>query len=141
MQPISLQDALVSGMVVHVLPVLFAGLAALLGWVFVALQKKFAAQTGQTMMTVVGAKVAHFAELVVHDLEATLRTQIADASKDGTLTRAEAQKLRDEAVRRVKELLGQEGLVDLQGALGLGVGTTERYIQGEVEKAVSDLPK
>lgn len=89
--------------------------------------------------TLVVARFVHFAELVVADLQVTLRPQLAQAAVDGKLTRVEIDQLRATAVARLKAMAGDQGLIELQETLKLAAPGLEVWLSGLVESAVSRL--
>lgn len=125
-------------------PLLATALMALLTSVLLpALQRYLQAKASaegataaQKAMAAVALKVEHFAELVVADLNATLKPLILEAAKDGNVSPEEWAKLKATAMERVKVLLGQEGLASLTGILGIGASAAETYLSGAIEKAV-----
>lgn len=114
------------------------GLAMLaLAWVFVQLQKKIGADTNATKAQLVVARWSHFAEVVVRDLGATLRPKLVAALADKKLSTDEIRQLRDEALRRMKELAGETGVEELKATLRIVAPSVDTYLFGLVETAVA----
>ncbi len=136
----ALKSELLNAFVTYVVPVLFSGLAGLLAWVFVSLRKKLEAEASNSAAAGVGAKVLHLAESVVSDLEISLKPQLAEAAKDGVLTKAEISQLRSVALERLKAMLGAAGIAELEKMLGVPREAIDKYLMGVVEKAVAVAP-
>lgn len=131
-----LKDALLSTFIQVVLPVLATGLTAVLTWVFAQLALKLGTQKGASKLALVGEKAFHFAQVVVAELDATLKPKLQEMSADGVLTAAEIGQLRDIALNRIKELLAERGLKELQNVLGLVGPQLDVYLRGLLERAV-----
>jgi hypothetical protein len=125
----------------YLLPVIFSGLAGLLSWVFVQVGKRAKAQAGESKVTAISARLAHFGDVTVADLEATLKPELIAATKDGELTRAEILHLRDVALTRLKVLAGQRGAAEIHNVLGIGAAQVDEYLRGVIERAVDRLPR
>lgn len=123
----------------YILPVLFSALATLLGWVFVQLGRRLSAQAGESKLAAAFAQLAHWGDVVVADLEATLRPELGKAAADGKLTKEEIAQLRAVALARLKALAGS-GLSGILGNLGVAGDQTENYLSGVIERAVDRLP-
>jgi hypothetical protein len=133
-------DAVLGLFVAKVLPILFTGLAGALTLLFAKLSQKAGAQAKESKLYAFGTRLAHFAEVVVHDLEVTLKPQLLKATEDGTLSAVEIGQLRATALERLKALLKQEGLDELQSVLGIGSSMVDTYLNGVLEKAVAKIP-
>jgi hypothetical protein len=132
------ESVVVSGGWLSVVPWLF-GLLAMGGTAALgALTRKLLGQGHATMVMTAIGKVTEFAALVVADLEATLKPELALATADGTLTTAEVAKLRDVALARVKALLGSAGLAQLRRVLPSDAAV-DVAITGAVEREVVKL--
>lgn len=134
------KSLLMEAFIKYAVPILFPALAALVAWVLVALRKKLEAQAQESKIAAVGAKVAHFGEVVTRELEATLKPELKAATADGKLTPEEYKKLRDIAMARLKSLLAEQGLQELEGVLGIGAGALDGYLGGIIERAVAAIP-
>ena len=131
-------DVVASGPWVGVLPWI-VGLACLGATAaLAALSKKLLSQDKATVIGTVMGKVAEFASLVVADLEATLKPQIAGATKDGQLSVAEVTQLRNAALERLKTMLGQKGLEQL-GRAGIAPPAVDAALHGVIEREVAKL--
>jgi hypothetical protein len=133
------KSAFLSAFVQYGAPILFTAVAALLAKVLFFLGKKLDAQAESSKLAAVGAKFAHFAEVVVADLDATLKPQLKEATKDGVLTAAEIAQLRTVALDRLKKLAGEHGIKELQGVLDFGATQVDGYLTGLVESTVDKL--
>lgn len=123
-----------------VLPVLFTGLATLLGWVFIQLGRKYGTDAGATKKNQVLGHLFALAQSVVADLEATLKPQLLLATADGVLSPTEITALREAALERVKFLAGEKGLAEAQALLGMGSDALTQFLLGLIEKAVDGQP-
>lgn len=85
-------------------------------------------------------RVTHFAGVVVQDIEATMRPEVQTALKDGHLSPSEAQHLKAVALERLKTMLGQSGLRELTGVVGVFAPSLDAYLSGVIEKQVARLP-
>lgn len=136
----TVKDALLQVFIRDILPVLSTFTVGVLTWLSVQGGRMLRARASESKMAAVAAKVLHFGEVVVHDLEVTLKPQLLIAVADGELTPVEIAQLRAVALERFKALLKQEGLNELQSVLGIGAGMVDTYLQGVLEKAVAGLP-
>lgn len=135
-----IKGALVEAFVKYLVPVLFTGLATVLGLVFVKLAALLDAKKGESKIAAIGAKALHLAEVSVKDLEATLKPKLKEACADGVLTAAEFQLLREAGIGRLKVLLGEAGIKELGDVLGIvGEMALHAYLGGVVEKQVADI--
>lgn len=135
------KSALLTLFIAHVAPVLFTGLAMLLGWVLTQLGRKLGAQAGESKLAAVGTRFTLFAQAVVADLEATLKPELAKATADGELTQAEIAHLRTIALARLKALAGEKGLGELQAVIGIAAPQVDAFLSGLIERAVATLPR
>lgn len=97
------------------------------------------AKYGSTRLGIVLVKVTAVVDSLVQHAQVELRPQIAKAMEDGTLSAEEAAQLKSEVMRMVKTALGEQGLGDLQGVLGLGSSMVDSFISGKIESAVKNL--
>ena len=132
-----LKGALLQAFVQYVVPVLFTGLAGLIGWALVALRRRLEAQAGESRLAKVGLAATTVIDSVVADLEVSLKPELAEATKDGELTKAEIEHLRRVALERVKRTLGEKGLSELAGVLGIAGGAVDQLLQGLIERSVA----
>lgn len=136
-----LKSVLLEMFVQYLLPVLATGLAALLGLALKSLRDMLSARASESKLHTVSARVAHFVSVVVADIEKTVKPELEAASKDGVITAEEGAKLKALALERVKKLLAEHGMKELQGVLGIVAPQVEVYLSGLIEKAVSQLPR
>lgn len=111
------------------------GLVWLLAWAGSAFAKKAAANK----LWLAAVKVAELASAIVRDIEATVKPEASRMTADGKLTPEEAKRLRDLALARLKTSLGERGLEQLRGTLGLAGVAAEGYLAGKVEEAVATV--
>ncbi len=123
-----------------VLPILATGLTGLVGWGIKLGMDWLKAQTSSTQLQLVTDRVEHLAQAVVADLEVTLAAQVREAAADGRITGVEAEKLRAVALERMRGVLAEQGMQEVQGVLGLGTAAVDTYLRGILERAVSNLP-
>jgi hypothetical protein len=135
-----IQSTLLSLFIQYLLPILFSALATLSAWALAQLAKKLGAQAAHSKAAAIAARLTHLAETIVADLEATLKPELAKATADGKLDKAEILRLRDVALQRLKALAGERGLLELQGILGIAAPQVDGYLQGILERAVDQLP-
>ena len=77
----------------------------------------------------------------VKDLEQTIVADAKVAAADGKISREEARRIKDKAVRQVKSYLGPDGLKQLGTVLGLWELSVEDFIGSKVEASVLDLKR
>ena len=77
----------------------------------------------------------------VKDLEQTIVAEAKAAASDGKISREEARRIKDKAVRQVKSYLGPDGLKELGAVLGLWELSVEDFIGSKVEASVLDLKR
>ena len=77
----------------------------------------------------------------VKDLEQTIVADAKAAASDGRISREEARRIKDKAVRQVKSYLGPTGLKQLGEVLGLWELSVEDFIGSKVEASVLDLKR
>lgn len=119
------------------LSLLAAALSAGVVWALRALTAWLSSQTDRNRLLGALSRATHLAELVVVDLERTVRPKLAAALADGKLTPEEAEKLRAEAIERVKDTLGTHGMEELRAALG--IVDLDAYLGSLVETVVGRL--
>jgi hypothetical protein len=76
------------------------------------------------------------AQSVVAHVEVHLRPTLQGALKDGKLTAAEKITIKAEAVKLLKDALGDKGLAALQKVLGNWAPGVETYLSGLIERAL-----
>lgn len=135
-----IKSALTAAFIQYVLPVLITAIAGGLGWVLVQLGLFIKAKWGESKIAMIAVRVEHLAEIVVADIEATLRPKIAAAAADGQLTAEEGADLKKTAMERLKAMLAERGLLELQGVLGIIAPQVDTYLSGAIEKAVAAKP-
>lgn len=123
----------------YALPLLATALSGLLAFALKALVAWLNSKAETSKGAAIAAKVAHFSELVVADLEATVKPELQKALADGKLTLEEKEGLKNLALERVKLLLADKGLGELQAVLGLLTPQIELYLSGAIEKALAGI--
>lgn len=134
-QPVTIGQQLFSAL----LPILVMVVGGVATMALAALKKKWSADADATLLEKVGAKATDFAIVVVRDIEATLKAEIEKANADGIITPEEGRHLRGVALERMKAMMGERGLSELQAVMGLGVEGLEHYLGGLVETAVAKV--
>ncbi len=135
-----LKNTLMGLFITHVAPFLFTGVSALLGWMFLQLGKLFGANAAGSKKAQVIDRVFHFAQVIVADLDATLKKELPGLIADGELSASDITRLRTVALARLKALAGEQGLAELQKVLGIATPQLESYLSGIIEHAVGKLP-
>lgn len=135
----NVKEALESGFITYVVPLLFSGLALLGGWALKKLSDKLGTQTNAGKLELIGARLASFARTIVLDLEATMRPELGRAAADGKLSSSEKATLRDAALRRFRELLGEKGMAEVAAVLGIAAPGVGDVLLGHLEKAVLEM--
>lgn len=129
---------------VHVLPAIWSLIGLALTVAVFPVAKRWltawaeSAERGAAIKAIaqVGLRVEHLAEKVVAKLNAGLKQQILDASKDGVLSPEERTQILAEGMKLFKEALGEEGMTAIQEVLGIGTGMVESYLTGVLEQQV-----
>ncbi|MFP2961847.1 hypothetical protein ACLEPN_29640 [Myxococcus sp. 1LA] len=124
---------------VQVVPIVAAALAALLVAGLTGLTNKLKAQAEGSRLAAVGERATLVALSVVRDLEVTMKPKLEAAAADGVLTQAEFKQLKDEALARLKESLGEHGLRELQEVLKLAPGKLGEFLSGLIEDALDRM--
>lgn len=122
-------EALLLQSIPFLLPVALTLAAAALGVLVKNLHQKGTSSHGWEVL----ACAAEVALAIVRDLNVTLRPQL---EADGPLTAEEGQKLKETALERMRAVLGEAGLHQLEKALGIVAGGAGVYLSGLIEGAV-----
>jgi hypothetical protein len=104
-----------------------------------ALWLKSKTDASKTMLAL--SQLAYLAELVVADVEATLRPLVKEFSADGQMAPEEAAKLKAAAVERLKALAKERGFLEAQKLLEAMAPSLAPFLSGIVERAVAALPR
>lgn len=120
----------------YALPLLATALTSLLALALKALVTWLNSKAEGSKLAAVAAKVAHFSELVVTDLEHTVKPELEKALADGKLTDEEKEGLKALALERLKALLADSGMKELKGVMGILTPQLELYLSGAIEKAL-----
>lgn len=126
-------DGSVSGAVITaVVLALTGGLVTLMAMAALWLRQKAKdSKTGQVLV-----RAWELAQSVVAHVEVHMRPQFRAAFADGKLTAEERTKLKAEALRLMKEGLGDHGMNALRGALGIFGPSVEVFLSGLIERAL-----
>lgn len=124
---------------VALLPFVLAGLVVALVWVLAAWRQKLQVQAGESRLAQVGARILLVAEGIVRDLEVTLKPKLKEATADGVLTRAELELLKSEALKQLKDSLGEHGLSELREVLQVATGSLGVMLSGIIETALDRM--
>jgi hypothetical protein len=135
-----IKSTLLTLFIQYALPPLFTAVMGALVWAAGKGGAYLGAKESESKLARIGGWALHLAMGVVADLEATLRPALGQAAKDGKLTKEEMLQLRDAALKRLKELLGERGLGELQKVLGIAAPQLDAYLMGLIERAVDLLP-
>lgn len=121
---------------ITLLPYVLAGLVGVLAWALASWRKKLLSQSGESRLAQVGARLLLVAEGIVRDLEVTLKPELKAATADGVLTPTELARLKNEALKRLKESLGEHGMAELRDVLQVSAGSLGVFLSGIIEKAL-----
>jgi hypothetical protein len=98
------------------------------------------AKTKDSKLASIAGVVAHKAEAIAADLEATLVPELKAASADGVLDKGDREHLRAVAVEKLKQLLGEQGISTVRDVMQVAGDQLNQYLVGAIEKAVDKLP-
>lgn len=124
---------------ITLLPYVLAGLAGVLVWALATWRSKLGAQAGESRLAQWGARLLLVAEGIVRDLEVTMKPELKAAAADGVLSPAELKRLKDEALKRLKESLGEHGMAELREVLQVSAGSLGLFLSGIIEKALDSM--
>lgn len=86
-------------------------------------------------------QLAFLAEIVVTDIEATMRPLIKEVTDDGHIKPEEAERLKKIAMDRLVALAKERGFSEAQKLLEAMAPSITPFLSGIVERAVAALPK
>ena len=142
-----LKTALTEGLIKYVIPVGLTALTGVLVAAFAALRTyllSLASRHDATANAIAsahaGAQVADTVAAIVQYVETNVRPAYARVAADGKLTPEEAEDLRAEALRLLKEALGQQGPELAEQLLGIAKPMFDAWLAALLEKAASKLP-
>jgi hypothetical protein len=135
-----LGEALSRAFTQYLLPPLAIGLSGLIGAALLSLRRWLEADRKTQLVTRAVLKVDDVMATVVADIATHERAALEEAAKDGVVTADEFARLKSVAIERTKAVLGERGVAELQGAMGLGGPALEQYLSGKVETAVAAAP-
>lgn len=122
----------------YIAPPLLAVVFALAGRALAWLGGMAKARASESKLAATGARVTHFVEIVVADLNATVRPEMEKRLRDdGRLDEADGAALKAMAMERLKKLLTEHGMEELQSVLGIVGPQVEMYLSALIEKSVS----
>lgn len=120
-----------------VLPVAGTIITGLISWGLIELSKYLKTKTKNEVVNNAMAHISHTVNTTVKEIEQTIVPEIKAALRDGKLTSAEARKLKDIAIAKVKAQLPK----DIKKAAYGAVNSLTSIIGAKVEGAVFDLMK
>lgn len=138
-EPTAGEQSVVTSILISAMPYILSAVGAAAVWALAALGRKLSVDAGTSKGKFVLFRLAAIAEATVADLNVTMKPLIAKASEDGKITPAEAKELRDAALERIKQTLGDKGMKELQVVLGATGGSIGIFIGGIIEKAVDSM--
>lgn len=125
----------------YILPVLFTGLAMLLGWALTSLATWLQSRSENSKIAGASSKLVLLTDTIVADLEATMKPVLKAATADGMLTKTEIDTLRATALQRLKEMAGEKGMEAVKDILGVAAPKLEEFLTGLIEMAVARVPR
>lgn len=134
------KSALLEIFVKYIVPSLATLMASGAAWALghLALWLKSKTQATKTQLALV--QLAYLAELVVVDIEATIRPTLKSVAEDGHLSKEDAEKIKAIAVERLFALAKERGFVEAQKLLESMAPSAATFLSGLVERAVAKLP-
>jgi hypothetical protein len=138
-EPTEAEQSVLFSILISALPYILGVLSAAAVWALGALAVKLGREAGGSKVKLVLQKAVLLTETVVADINVTVKPLVVKASADGRITSAEAKEIKDAAMKRLLEVLGDKGLKELQAVLGLTAGTIGVFLGGLIEKAVDAL--
>lgn len=138
-EPSGFKEKLIAGFgatIISVITTLFglAG-AAFIRWVNAKTEAAKAAGTNSNLWAG-AAKVLHVMEVVVADVQATVKPMLTSMLADGVLDENERKQLRDAAWDRFLKVVGTDGLKELEGLTGFAGEAFKTYAMGIAEHAL-----
>jgi hypothetical protein len=137
--PAAEASPVMAAFLLYAVPTLFTGLATALVWEFTALARKLTADGQVNKAGEIASRALHFVFLVVRELEQTIRPEIQAITADGKISAAERERLKSTALTKVKALLGEHGIKELQALAGIAAPQVEANLSGLIESSVLDL--
>lgn len=123
---------------VPILTALGAGLALLIGKLFAKLASLIQVKVDNAALEGVLLRLNDVVGTVVLELEQTLVKDLKAAlADDGKLSAEEKARIKDAAISKIKQLLGQDGLNKLLQVLGLK--SPDALLESKIEAAVAGL--
>lgn len=123
----------------YVMPPVLTALGLGLAWLLTTLGTWATSRWKDSKVSLAIARTSHFAGVVVQDIEATLRPAMRAVTVDGKITPEEARHLKEAAMTRLKTMLGEQGLQELSGIVGVFAPSVDAYLSGVIEKRVAAL--
>lgn len=125
---------LVKLVVANLLPLLITVLSPLLMAAMAYLSSYLRAKSAESTAAKVGLVFSEAANSIVAELNATLKPQILDAMKDGTVTKDELAKLKATALDALKTKLPATLMESAKGMFG---GFVDTWLAGLIERSVT----
>lgn len=127
-----------TGAWVHVVPAALTAVATVLVWLLFQLSQKAGADTKANKALLVAGRFAHFAGVVVQELNVRMKPMLQAKTADGSLSAQDMADLKAEALRLVKQIAGEQGLTELQEALKIAAPAVDTYLSGLIESKVTE---
>lgn len=121
-------------------PVLTTILLIIAKWALLKWSQKLAADTTGSKASMLWQKVNSIMQMVVLDIEGTLKPILMEATKDGVMTPEEWKKLREAALAKFWAYLGDQGRKDLSDVLGIFAPKVDEFVGSLLESAVAKIP-
>ncbi len=102
-----------------------------------ALAVKWSAEGKESKGKALAARLLLFTDAVVADLNVHLKDELIAASKDGTIDEDEKAALKEHAMSRVKQMMADKGMAELQEAFNILTPAVDLLLSGLIEKAVA----
>lgn len=127
---------------VSMLPLMFGLVSTVMTMlVFPALKAWLLAKAEVNKFAHAALKLESLAEAAHAHVAAGMQAELAKVSADGVITDAEKAECKAEALRLLKEFLGQNGLDTITGALGIGASIVDDFLTASLAKASAKAPE
>ena len=132
----ALSEQFVKTLVEYGIPVLMG----LLGLAFARLGMWLKTRTKHQQLATALMHLNDSVATAVRQVEQTIRPLLTEAAMDGVITAQERAQLKAQAMLAVKAYLGEQGMANVQSALGLqSEGHLETMLDGRIEAAVLEM--
>ena len=120
----------------HVLPVLLTVLSPIIAIAAGKWAQHVSTKANAAKYELVAAKLTGIVATVIAELEQTVRPQFEVFAQDGEITADEKQKLRDMAVVKIRDYLGDKGLREVSKVLGIPENFVTNYLISVLESRI-----